>query len=54
LWITRWCFVSFLRKDYAAIEGMLLTVDDIDDPGVRNVSTYLRSLPDLGAQRADG
>lgn len=54
LWITRWCFLSFLRKDYAVIERMRLMVDEVDDPAVRNVSAYLRSLPDLKAQRADG
>jgi phenylpropionate dioxygenase-like ring-hydroxylating dioxygenase large terminal subunit len=52
--ITRWFFLSFLRKDFAVIEGMRLVVDGVDDPGVRNVSAYLRSLPDLEAQRADG
>jgi hypothetical protein len=31
-----------------------VVVDGVDDPGVRNVSAYLRSLPDLEAQRADG
>jgi phenylpropionate dioxygenase-like ring-hydroxylating dioxygenase large terminal subunit len=54
LWITRWCFVTFLRKDYKAIEKMQLSIDDVDDPGVCNVSDFLRSLPDLEAQRVNG
>jgi phenylpropionate dioxygenase-like ring-hydroxylating dioxygenase large terminal subunit len=54
LWITRWLFLSFLRKDYAIIEGMQLMVDEVDDLGVRNLIAYLRSLPDLDAQHADG
>lgn len=45
--ITRWSFLSFLRKDYAVIEKMRLKLDDVDDPGVQNLSAYLRSLPEL-------
>ena len=45
--LTRWFFFSFLRKDYAVIEDMRLIVDGIDDPGVRAISDYLRSLAAL-------
>jgi phenylpropionate dioxygenase-like ring-hydroxylating dioxygenase large terminal subunit len=52
--ITRWCFATFLRKDYKAIEGMSLTVDGVEDLGVRHISAYLQSLPDLEERRTDG
>ena len=47
--LTRTLYVAFLRKDYAVVEGMRLIVDGVSDPGVRGISEYLRSLPELGA-----
>lgn len=45
--LTRWFYFSFLRKDYAVIQDMRLNVDGIEDPGVRALSNFLRSLPVL-------
>lgn len=46
-WVTRWLFTSFLRRDFAIVEGIRLSIDDVDDPGVRGVADYLRSLPEV-------
>lgn len=51
---TRWLFSSFLRRDFAVIEGIRLSVDGVDDPGVRAVAAYLRSLPELDPGAAPG
>ncbi|MGM9480976.1 Rieske 2Fe-2S domain-containing protein [Roseateles sp. NT4] len=47
LWLTRALYAAFLRKDYAVVEGMRLMVDGATDPGVRGISDYLRTLPEL-------
>jgi nitrite reductase/ring-hydroxylating ferredoxin subunit len=47
LWITRALYASFLRKDFGVVEGMRLTVEGSTDPGVRGISEYLRSLPEI-------
>jgi len=46
--ITRWAFLGFLRKDNAVLRRMRLVLDDVDDPGVIELCSYLRSLPELG------
>lgn len=51
--VTRALYIAFLRKDYRVIEDMRLIVDGIADPGVRGLSEYLRSLPELGAAGRD-
>ncbi len=47
LYITRWLYYFFLRKDFSVIEDMQLNVDGIEDPGVLAISDYLRALPAL-------
>lgn len=47
LLLTRWAFLSFLRKDYAILGRMRLRIDDVDDPGVRALGDYLSSLREL-------
>lgn len=54
LWLTRTLYIAFLRKDYAVLAGMQLIVDGVSDPGVRGISEYLRSLPELGANGRAG
>lgn len=47
LLLTRWFYFAFLRKDYGVIEDMRLIIDGIEDPGVRTLGNFLRSLPVL-------
>lgn len=47
LYLTRWLYYWFLRKDFSVIEDMQLNVQGIDDLGVVAISNYLNSLPDL-------
>lgn len=47
LLLTRWFYFAFLRKDYGVITDMRLVIDGIDDPGVRALGDFLRSLPVL-------
>lgn len=47
LLFTRLFYFAFLRKDYGVITDMQLVDDGIDDPGVRILSDFLRSLPIL-------
>lgn len=46
--LTRWAFLSFLRKDYAVLGRMRLKLDGVDDQGVTQLADYLGSLPGLG------
>jgi hypothetical protein len=43
--LTSWLFISFLRKDFAIIEGMRLRTA-VRDVGVQSMSQFLRSLPE--------
>lgn len=45
--MTHLFYFVFLRKDYAVVEDMRLVVDGVDDPGVRALSEFFRSLPVL-------
>jgi len=45
--LTHWFYFAFLRKDYAVVEDMRLVVEGVDDPGVRALSEFFRSLPAL-------
>ena len=45
--VTRWLFTAFLRRDFAVVEDIRLAVDEVEDPGVRAVAAYLRSLEEL-------
>ncbi len=47
LLLARWLFTAFLRKDFAVVEGMRLNLEGVEDVGVRAVSAFLRSLPDV-------
>ena len=49
--LARWLYLSFLSKDFKVVEGMRLVVDGVEDVGVRALSGYLQSLPDLLAER---
>lgn len=51
LWIARWLFTAFLRKDFAVVEDMRLDVDDVEDEGVNAVASFLRSLPEVARGR---
>lgn len=46
LWITRYLFTAFLRRDFKVVEGMVLRMDE-RDPGLRVLAGYLRSLPGI-------
>lgn len=54
LLLTRSLFTAFLRRDFAVVEGIRLAVDGVEDPGVRAVAAYLRSLPALDAAGRGG
>ena len=45
LLITRWLFLRFLKKDFAVLEDMRLTIEGVEDEGVKSISTFLASLP---------
>ena len=49
LWLTRWCFLAFLSKDFTTIDGMKMMVENADDVGVQNLADFLRTLPELSA-----
>lgn len=44
LWLARWLYTAFLRRDFKVVEGMRLRVD-VADEGVRTLSAFLRGLP---------
>jgi nitrite reductase/ring-hydroxylating ferredoxin subunit len=44
--LSRWLFTAFLRRDFAVVEGMRLKLEGVDDPGVRALGAFLRSLPE--------
>lgn len=48
--IATWLFLSFLRKDFAIIEGIDLRTEVLD-PGVRAMVGFLASLPDHSERR---
>jgi nitrite reductase/ring-hydroxylating ferredoxin subunit len=43
LWLTRWLFAAFLRRDLAFVEGMRLRTD-VDDAILQMLFAYLRTL----------
>lgn len=44
--VARWLYLSFLKKDFAIIEGMRLKTH-ADDVGVASMSRFLASLPEV-------
>lgn len=52
LWLTRWLFTAFLRRDFAVIEGVKLNLDGSDDAGVRTIAHFLRGLPEMAPPKA--
>lgn len=48
--IAAWLFLSFLRKDFAIIEGIDLRTEVLD-PGVRAMVGFLAGLPDHSGRR---
>ena len=47
LFLARWLFLAFLRKDFAVVEGMRLRLEGVDDEGVQAIAAFLRSLPEV-------
>ncbi len=43
LWLTRWLFAAFLKRDLGFVEGMHLRTD-VDDAILQKFFTYLRTL----------
>ncbi len=42
--ITRWLFTAFLERDFDVVRDMAMRTD-VEDPGVREIATFLASLP---------
>jgi nitrite reductase/ring-hydroxylating ferredoxin subunit len=51
LWLTRWLFAAFLRRDLCFVVGMKLRTD-VDDPILQKFFDYLRTLRAQPAPRA--
>ena len=47
LLLARQLYMAFLKNDFKVLEGMRLSTDAVSDPGVRAVSDFLRSLPEV-------
>lgn len=43
MWMTRWLFSAFLRRDICVIEGMQLRTD-VDDPTLQSLFDFLRAF----------
>lgn len=48
--LARALFLAFLRRDFDCVQKQVLSLDGVDDEGVRGVGEFLAALPDL--QRA--
>lgn len=44
LYVARWLYLSFLKKDFCVVENMRMQLDNIDDIGVQAVTNYQKTL----------
>ncbi len=51
LYLARFLYLAFLRKDFTVVEHMRLKLDGVDDPGVQAVAAYQAGLHDLETRR---
>jgi hypothetical protein len=47
LWIARFLYLAFLKKDFVVVEHMRLKLDGADDLGVKQVAAYQSSLKSM-------
>ena len=47
LWIARFLYLAFLKKDFVVVEHMRLKLDGADDIGVKQAAAYQSSLKSM-------
>ncbi len=55
LYLVRYLYLSFLKKDFSVVEGMRMQLDNIDDVGVQAITAYQNTLSAIhptGAENA--
>lgn len=53
VYVARYLYLAFLKKDFKVIEGMRMQLDKIDDIGVQAVTDYQSSLPPMSSDEAE-
>lgn len=51
LWLTRWLYLSFLKKDFRVVKRMRMQLDNIDDVGVQTLAAYQQTLPEMNSKQ---